>query len=76
MPKIATITITVEIDDEQELAAHAAEIAAQGGLMVDDWKDMRKDGDPVRADLIMVFDPGTSPPGLSIQASFVEIDET
>ncbi len=76
MTKIARITITVEIDDEAEFAAYAAEKAAEGGLMVDTWQDMRRSGGTLRADLIMVFDPGYSPPGVSIQDSYVEIDET
>ncbi len=66
MAKTYLVMITVTVDDEAELAELAAQRAAEEGVPAEEWADMRKD-DPIESDLQMVFDPGASPAGTSIQ---------
>lgn len=75
MPTMATVTITVEVTDEEELFKAAAARAEECGLLADSWDDMCATDGKIRASLIMLFDPGTSPPGVEIQDSEASIIE-
>lgn len=73
MPKLYRVTLEIEVDDKRALAAYAKFVACHDArLKPKEWADMRKDQGAVEAYLQMIFDPGESPPGTSIQQSFVE----
>ncbi len=74
MAKLYRFTIEIEVDDVAALKAYANQIAiADNRLAPEEWADMRStEGDPLGSDLQMILDPGESPPGTSIQQSFVE----
>lgn len=62
----AEVTISVRVHDEAELLAAAREKAREDGADPDDIKTASDA-------LIMLLDPGTSPPGTDIQDSVCEI---
>jgi hypothetical protein len=68
MKKSYTITMIVEVNCKRDLYRHACFVAAKDGLTPQEWaKDRKSDHrDVVENDLIMVFDPGESPPGTTI----------
>jgi hypothetical protein len=70
---LVSITIEVEVGDEDALkaAAEARYLEENTGDSLDQWHTMRDDypQGPVAADVLMVFDPGVSPPGCEIQCS-------
>ena len=66
-----TVTLRVTVHDATALREHSAMIATlDNGLSPEEWAEMRRDHPtgPIAADLLMVLDPGESPPGCSIES--------
>lgn len=62
-----TMSLIIEVYDFDALR-DAAKAEALKSMSSSDWEKMRRDNlSPVAADLHMLFDPGVSPPGCSIE---------
>lgn len=69
------ITIEFEVFDRVDLFRAALRKALEDGVEVADYLSMRRQhADRRSADIIMLLDPGASPPGVSIQNSYAEVD--
>lgn len=65
-----TVTLRVTVHDAADLRERAAEVARDSGLTPRQWREMRRQHPtgPIAADLLMILDPGESPPGCSIES--------
>jgi hypothetical protein len=73
----ASITLELTITDRRRLMRAALEKALANGLTANEWRAIRRGagliGDSLRADIEMLFDPGSSPEGIEIADSNVEL---
>ena len=69
MSKYFTVTIQVEVFDSAALKKAAWQRAKADGMSWKEWQRIRKENGGTADDLQMIFDPGVSPPGTSIQQS-------
>jgi hypothetical protein len=68
---MAKIIIVVDVFDRKKLRRAALVTALNNGLSAHEWRDMRR-GDPLSAELRMMFDPGDRDGiGVSIEDSVV-----
>lgn len=67
IPRTIRVTSFVTVYDSDALARASALRAASDGLTPEQWAEMRAT-DPVRTDVQVMLDPGTSPPGCQIEA--------
>lgn len=69
--KTYQVTIEVQVSDAGELRRAALERALADGITASDWRKTRRERGP-GADLVMLLDPGISPPGTEIMDSTAE----
>lgn len=72
MKTYITLTIDIEIDDPEQFAAAARERAIAEGIDPNEAARDYTGDDDLNACAIMLFDPGVSPPGCTINSSSAE----